>query len=425
MRLLIKNGRVIDPAAGVDETLDILIERDKIVEIGPLIEASEARVIDASRLVVAPGFIDMHTHVREPGQEHKEDIHSASLAAARGGFTSICAMPNTRPVNDSAKITSYILAEAKKKAVVNVFPIAAITKSLGGEELSPMEELLAAGAVAFSDDGRCIQNSRLMLDALEQARRLNTLVIDHCEDTSLSGDGVMHDGAVSARLGLRGIPSAAEEVMVSRDVILAGSARARVHIAHVSTRGAVDIVRAAKRNGLFVTAEATPHHLVLSDDALESRNPDLKVNPPLRRPEDVRALRNAAADGSIDVLATDHAPHSREEKATDFDRAPFGIDGLETAVSLLLDRLVSRGVISLDRFIEMISVAPARILGIRSKGRLAPGADADVTILNLHKDTVVDVHSFASKSRNNPFGGWKLRGAPVMTIVGGTVVYPD
>jgi dihydroorotase len=425
MRLLIKNGRVIDPAAGVDETLDILIERDKIVEIGPLIEASEARVIDASRLVVAPGFIDMHTHVREPGQEHKENIHSASLAAARGGFTSICAMPNTRPVNDSAKITSYILAEAKKKAVVNVFPIAAITKSLGGEELSPMEELLAAGAVAFSDDGRCIQNSRLMLDALEQARRLNTLVIDHCEDTSLSGDGVMHDGAVSARLGLRGIPSAAEEVMVSRDVILAGSARARVHIAHVSTRGAVDIVRAAKRNGLFVTAEATPHHLVLSDDALESRNPDLKVNPPLRRPEDVRALRNAAADGSIDVLATDHAPHSREEKATDFDRAPFGIDGLETAVSLLLDRLVSRGVISLDRFIEMISVAPARILGIRSKGRLAPGADADVTILDLRKDTVVDVHSFASKSRNNPFGGWKLRGAPVMTIVGGTVVYPD
>lgn len=425
MRLLIKNGRVIDPAAGVDETLDILIERGKIVEIGPLIEASEARVIDASRLVVAPGFIDMHTHVREPGQEHKEDIHSASLAAARGGFTSICAMPNTRPANDSAKITSYILAEAKKKAVVNVFPIAAITKSLGGEELSPMEELLAAGAVAFSDDGRCIQNSRLMLDALEQARRLNALVIDHCEDTSLSGDGVMHDGAVSARLGLRGIPSAAEEVMVSRDVILAGAARARLHIAHVSTRGAVDIVRAAKGKGLLVTAEATPHHLVLSDDALESRNPDLKVSPPLRRPEDVQALRNAAADGSIDVLATDHAPHSREEKATDFDRAPFGIDGLETAVSLLLDRLVSRGVISLDRFIEMISVAPARILGIRNKGRLAPGADADVTILNLHKETVVDVHSFASKSRNNPFGGWKLRGAPVMTIVGGTVVYPD
>jgi dihydroorotase len=422
--LLIKNGRVIDPASGVDDTLDILIDGVAIAAIGTLIEAPDARVVDASRLVVAPGFIDMHTHVREPGQEHKEDLRSASLAAARGGFTSICAMPNTRPVNDGPEITSLILAEARKRAVVNVFPIAAITRGLEGRVLAPMEELLKAGAVAFSDDGRCIQDNRLMLRALERADRADALVIDHCEDTSLSGDGVMNEGAVSARLGLGGIPAAAEDLMVSRDVILAAAAGARVHIAHVSTAGAVDIVRTARRKGGRVTAEATPHHLVLSDEALASGDPNFKVNPPLRGPDDVQALREAVADGTVDVLATDHAPHAAAEKAVDFAQAPFGIDGLETAVSLLLDRLVSRNVISLGRFIEMMSTAPARLLGFRNKGRLAAGADADLTILNLHQEIVVDVRLFASKSRNTPFDGWRLRGAPVMTIVGGRVVYP-
>ena len=422
--LLIKNGRVIDPASGVDDTLDILIDGVAIAAIGTLIEAPDARVVDASRLVVAPGFIDMHTHVREPGQEHKEDLRSASLAAARGGFTSICAMPNTRPVNDGPEITSLILAEARKRAVVNVFPIAAITRGLEGRVLAPMEELLKAGAVAFSDDGRCIQDNRLMLRALERADRADALVIDHCEDTSLSGDGVMNEGAVSARLGLGGIPAAAEDLMVSRDVILAAAAGARVHIAHVSTAGAVDIVRTARRKGGRVTAEATPHHLVLSDEALASGDPNFKVNPPLRGPDDVQALREAVADGTVDVLATDHAPHAAAEKAVDFAQAPFGIDGLETAVSLLLDRLVSRNVISLGRFIEMMSTAPARLLGFRNKGRFAAGTDADLTILNLHQEIVVDVRLFASKSRNTPFDGWRLRGAPVMTIVGGRVVYP-
>jgi dihydroorotase len=425
MRLLIKNGRVIDPAAGVDGTLDILIEGERIADIRPRVEAAETQVIDATGLIVAPGFIDMHTHVREPGQEFKEDIRTASLAAARGGFTSICAMPNTRPANDSPAVTAHILSKAREKAVVNVYPIAALTKNLAGEELAPMEELLAAGALAFSDDGRCIQSSRLMLDALERARSLDALVIDHCEDTSLSGDGVMNQGEVSRRLGLRGIPAAAEEVMVSRDVILARTAGARVHVAHVSTRGAVKIIEAARRSDIRVTAEATPHHLVLSDEALGSQDPNLKVNPPLRSPADVQALREAVADGVIDVLATDHAPHAPEEKASGFDLAPFGIDGLETAVAVLLDRLVSRNVVSLGRFIEMWSSAPARILGMRNKGRLAVGADADVTILDLRRATVVDVRSFASKSRNNPFDGWRLRGAVGMTIVGGRVVYPN
>jgi dihydroorotase len=425
MRLLIKNGRVIDPPAGLNGTLDVLLEGTRIAGIGPQIEAAGAEVIDASGLIVAPGFIDMHTHVREPGQEHKEDIRTASLAAARGGFTSICAMPNTRPVNDSPAVTARILALAKEKAVVNVFPIAALTINQAGEELAPMEELLAAGAVAFSDDGRCIQRSRLMLDALERARRLDALVIDHCEDTSLSRDGVINEGAVSRRLRLRGIPAAAEELMVCRDMILARTAGARIHIAHVSTRGAVKIIEIARRSETRVTAEATPHHLVLSDEALESRNPDLKVNPPLRSPADVQALREAVADGRVDVLATDHAPHTPKEKSAGLDLAPFGIDGLETAVAILLDRLVSPNVISLGRLIEMSSSAPARLLGLKNKGRLAVGADADLTVLDLCRTSVVDVRSFASKSRNNPFDGWRLCGGPAMTIVGGRLVYQN
>jgi dihydroorotase len=425
MRLLIKNGRVVDPAAGRDGALDILIEGGKIAEVRPGIGHPDARVIDASGRIVVPGFIDMHAHARQPGQEYKEDIRTASLAAARGGFTSICVMPNTKPVNDSVEITSFILAAARKSAVVNVFPIAAISLGLAGGALSPMEKLLEAGAVAFSDDGRCIQNSGLMLRALEEASRLGAPLIDHCEDASLSGDGVMHEGAVSRRLGVRGIPAAAEDVMVARDAILAAALPGRVHIAHVSTRGAAEAVRAAKLKGVRLTAEATPHHLVLTDTVVESLDPNLKVNPPLRSAEDVEALRSAVADGVIDVLATDHAPHAPEDKAVGFEKAPFGIDGLETAVPLLLDRLVWGNVISLSRFVEMFSAAPARILGLTNKGSLRPGSDADLTLLDLQAETVVDISKFSSRSRNNPFDGWRLRGAAAMTIVGGRLAYPD
>ena len=424
MRLLIKNGRVVDPSSGIDETLDILVEKGKIVDLRAKIESNNAQVIDASRLVVAPGFIDMHAHLREPGQEDKEDIRTASLAAASGGFTSLCAMPNTQPVNDNRGVTEYILSEANKRSRVNIFPVAAITKNLKGEELTDMADLFSAGAVAFSDDGRCVQDSLVMRRALEYSNFLQAPIIDHCENSSLSQDGLMHEGFYSHLFGLKGIPSSAEDIMVARDIILAEAANARIHIAHLSTRGSVYLVREAKKRKVKVTAEVTPHHLVLTDSALENYSTNLKVNPPLRGQDDVQALLDAVKDGVIDVFATDHAPHTQEEKDVEFDRAPFGINGLETAVSLLLDKLVNKNIISLPRFIEMISTRPAQILGLKDKGRIAPGADADLTILNLHKEVVVDVHLFLSKSRNNPFHGWKLKGAPTMTIVAGKAVDP-
>jgi len=424
VRLLIKNGRVVDPSSGTDDTLDVLIDGGRILSVEARIQAAGVPIIDASRLVVAPGFIDMHTHIREPGQEKKEDIVSVSRAAAKGGFTTICSMPNTNPVNDSRRVTEYIIAESRKRAIINILPIAAITTGLAGDELADMADLAASGAVAFSDDGRCVQNSRIMRQALEQAKRLNALVIDHCEDFNLSRGGVMNEGPTSSRLGLPGIPAVAEDIMVARDIILAGAAGARIHIAHLSTRGAVDLVREAKRKKIAVTAEATPHHLLISDTALEKRDPNLKVNPPVRGAEDVQALQEAVGEGVVDVFATDHAPHSPEQKEAGFLQAPFGINGLETAVSLLLDRLVSREIIPLLRLIEMFSMRPAQILGLRGKGRVSPGADADLTILNLHQEVTVDIRKLASKSRNNPFDGWKLRGGPHMTIRGGRVVYP-
>jgi dihydroorotase len=424
VKLLIKNGRVVDPSSKIDETLDILIDKGKIVDLKALINAEGAKTIDASRLVVAPGFIDMHVHLREPGQEVKETIQSGSLAAAKGGFTSICCMPNTNPVHDNRGVTEYILSEAKKRAVVNVFPIAAITRGLQGEELTDMADLAEAGAVAFSDDGHPVQNSLVMRRALEYSQSLDTLIIDHCEDKNLSEEGVMHEGYYSYLFGLRGIPSSSEEAMVARDLILAEKTSARIHIAHLSVKGAIHFVQEAKKNKIRVTTEATPHHLLLTDSALETYDTNLKVNPPLRSKEDVKALIEAVKAGIVDVIATDHAPHAPEEKDVEFDKAPFGINGLETAVSLILDRLVNKNIITLARFIEMISSTPAQILGLQNKGKICVGADADLTILNLHKEIVVDVHQFLSKSRNNPFHNWKLKGTAVITIVGGKIVYP-
>ena len=424
MKLLIKNGRVVSPDAGLDETLDVLIDKGRIVDLKAKIEVEADQVLDASRLVVAPGFIDMHVHLREPGQEDKETIRTGTRAAARGGFTSICCMPNTDPVNDNSGVTQYILSEAARNGLVNVFPIAAVTRGLQGEQLTDMADLAAAGAVAFSDDGRPVSNSQVMRRALEYARLRQALIIDHCEDKSLSEDGVMHEGRFSYLFGLRGIPAAAEEIMIARDIILAESLGARLHIAHLSVRGALPLLRAAKERGAKVSAEVTPHHLCLTDEACRSYDTSLKVNPPLRSAEDVQALTAAVREGLIDVFATDHAPHTAEDKETEFDKAAFGIDGLETAVSLLLDRLVHKNVITLNRLVEMMSTTPAALLGLDKKGRIAAGADADLTLLNPQKETVVDVHQFQSKSRNTPFNGWKLKGLPVQTIVAGKVVYP-
>ncbi len=424
MRLLIKNGRVIDPGSGIDETLDILIEKGKIADIKPKINVSQAKVIDASRLVVTPGFIDMHVHLREPGQEHKETIKTGSLAAAKGGFTSILCMPNTEPVNDNRGVTEYILSQAKKEAVVNIFPVASISRNQEGKELTDMADLLDAGAIAFSDDGLPVQDSHLMRRALEYSKLLDALIIDHCEDKNLSQGGMMHEGHYSYLFGLKGIPDSSEEIMVARDLILAEKANARLHIAHLSVKGAVQLVKQAKKKKIKVSAEATPHHLLLDDSRLETYDTNLKMNPPLRSKEDVQALREAVKEGVVDVIATDHAPHAPDEKDVEFDKAPFGINGLETAVSLILDRLVNKNIISLKRFIEMISTNPAKILRLKNKGRISVGADADLTILNLYREIVIDINNFKSKSQNNPFHNWKLKGAPAITIVGGKKVYP-
>lgn len=424
MRLLIRNGRVVDPASGTDAVLDILIADGAIVEVGPRLEARDAQTIDASRLLVLPGLIDMHVHLREPGFEHKETIASGGRAAARGGFTTVCCMPNTSPVNDDRLVTEAIITEARRRSPVNVLPIAAVTRGSKGEELVDMADLAAAGAVAFSDDGRPVHNARIMSKALVKAASLGRLVIDHCEDLKLAGEGVMNAGAAAERFGLRGIPAAAETVMIVRDIVLAAETGCPVHIAHLSTEAGVSAVREARRKGVKVSAEATPHHLLLTEEALATRDPDLKMNPPLRSVGDVHALVDALADGTVEVIATDHAPHAREEKAKGIDRAPFGIVGLETAVPLIMDRFVGPGTISLERMATLMSANPARLLGLADKGRIAPGADADLTILNPAKETVIDRDRFESKGRNTPFQGWKLRGTVEMTIVAGRVVFP-
>lgn len=424
MTTLVRGGRVVDPSTGLDGLFDILLSGGKIAAVGARLDAVPGRTIDVTGLVVVPGLIDMHVHLREPGYEAKETIATGARAAARGGFTTVCAMPNTKPVNDSRAVTERILAEAGRNAVVNVLPIAAVTRGSRGEELVDMADLSASGAVAFSDDGLPVMNSRVMRQALAAAASSGGLVIDHCEDRALAHGGSMHEGLVAARLGLAGIPSAAEEIMIARDIILAEALKTRVHIAHLSTAGGVRSVGEARRRGVQVSAEATPHHLLLTDAALGSRDTNFKMNPPLRAESDVAALVEAVRTGVVDVIATDHAPHTAEEKNREFDKAPFGIVGLETAVPLILDRFVRPNVISLGRFVELLSANPARLLGLAGKGRIAVGADADLTILDLGLRTTVDKNLFESKGRNTPFDGWTLTGGVAMTIAGGRVAYP-
>ena len=422
MALLIKNGRVIDPASRLDTIADVWIEEGVIRGVGTDLPAGGAEEIDATGLIVAPGFIDMHVHLREPGFEHAETIESGSRAAAAGGFTSICPMPNTAPVNDSAMVTSYIVDKARRHAVVNVWPIGAITKGSAGEQLAAIGSMRQAGAVAISDDGRPVMNARVMRRAMEFARSFGIPVIDHCEDLHLSAGGDMHEGLESVRLGLRGIPSCSEDVMVARDILLAEVTGARYHVAHISSRHAVEMVSLAKARGLAVTAEATPHHLALSDADMAPYDSNFKMKPPLRSRCDVEAVAAGVASGAIDAIATDHAPHPGSEKMQEFEKCPFGILGLETALGVTLENLLHPGKIDLMRLVELFTTGPARILGI-ARGTLARGAAADVTIFSTHREWSYDVNKSFSKSRNSPFDGRTFRGGPVATIVGGRVVW--
>ncbi|HSR11212.1 MAG TPA: dihydroorotase [Thermodesulfobacteriota bacterium] len=423
MNFLFKNARVVDPASGTDDRLDVLVEGGKISEIGRGIPPSgeKAEVIDCAGKILVPGLIDMHCHLREPGFEYKEDIASGSRAGAAGGYTTLVCMANTNPVNDTRSVTEYIIREAREKASTRVYPVGAVTKEMKGESLAEIGELKSAGVVALSDDGKPVMNSGLYRRALEYARGFGVPVISHCEDLSLSGAGVMNEGSVSTSLGLRGIPAAAEEVMVLRDIKLCELTGAHLHVAHVSTAGSVRAIREAKTRGVRVTAETAPHYFTLTDEAVRGYDTNTKMSPPLRTAADVAAVAEGLRDGTLDAIATDHAPQTAIEKDVEFDYAANGIIGLETALPLTL-RLVEAGSLTLAQALARLTVGPAGILGLE-QGSLKKGADADLAVIDPNWDQVVDVKLFKSKSRNSPFQGWALKGFAVLTLLAGRVVH--
>ncbi len=422
MKLVIKNGRIIDPSQQIDKIADLFIEDGRIATI---VEGSnddgrdvESEVFDASGLIVAPGFIDLHVHLREPGEEYKETIASGAAAAVAGGFTSICAMPNTRPVNDNASVTRFIIGKAREAGLAQVYPIGAITRESKGEELAEMAEMKEAGAVAVSDDGRPVMDSQVMRHAMEYARDHGLVVVDHCQDLHLAAGGVMNEGRYSTLLGLKGMNGAAEDSHVARDIMLAELTGARIHIAHISTAASVEMVRRAKREGLALTCEVTPHHLALTDAAVVGFDTNTKMSPPLRSEEDRAALIEAVRDGTIDAIATDHAPHHSDEKMLEYDRAPSGVIGLETAFGIAFTVLHHSRKVPIARIIEMLTIGPARAFSLPG-GTLAAGALADVTLLDPDCEWTVDPQRFKSKSRNTPFLKWTLRGNVVATFVAG------
>ncbi len=420
--LLIRNGRVVDPSSNRDEIADVFIRGGRIVTVAPGFDAAGAKVFDATGLIVAPGFVDMHVHLREPGFEYAETIETGARAAAAGGFTSICAMPNTSPVNDNPTVTSYIIERARQAAVVRVYPIGAITKNSAGEELAAIGSMKQAGIVAISDDGRPVMNARLMRRAMECASSFGLPLINHCEDLDLSAGGDMHEGEASVRLGLRGIPACSEDVMVARDILLAEATGVRYHVAHISTRHAVAMVAFAKQRGLPVTCETTPHHFALNDGHLPPYDSNYKMKPPLRACCDSAALIEAIEAHTVDAIATDHAPHPGSEKMQEFERCPFGITGLETAIGLAFRELVHPGRITISRLVHLFSTGPASILNLNA-GTLKPGAPADVTILDAERAWTFDVNRSQSKSRNSPFHLQAFRGGPVATIVNGAFAW--
>ncbi len=421
MKTLIKGGHVVDVKTGKIGIYDILIEQDKVVEIGSGLELTNGDIIDATGKYVLPGLVDAHCHLRDPGFEYKEDIETGTQSAAVGGFTSIACMPNTNPVIDNESVVRYIMSKARQDGVVNVYPIGAITKKLAGEELSEIGELKFAGAVAVSDDGKPVSSPSLMKKALQYASMFDITVISHCEDLDLADGGVMNEGYQSTVMGLKGIPAAAEELMVSRDLILAEYTKTPVHIAHVSTELSVDLIRNAKKRGVKVTAETCPHYFTLTDEACVGFNTLAKVNPPLRTKKDVEAVIEGLRDGTIDIIATDHAPHHVDEKNVEFAIAANGIVGFETALPLAITYLVKTNVLTMEQIVEKMCVNPSRILGL-NKGSIEVGKAADITIVDIDEEFTVDVSKFKSKSKNSPFDGFKLNGAVYYTIVNGNIV---
>jgi len=425
MRILIAGGRVIDPANKRDAVLNVLIEDGRIAEVaspGAHPAPAADRVLDARGKVVCPGFVDLHVHLREPGREDMETIATGTRAAARGGFTSVCCMANTTPVNDNQSVTDFIIDRARRDGAVHVFPIGAISKGMNGEELAEIGELIGAGCVAISDDGKPVMNAELMRRALEYSTLFSVPVIQHAEDVHLTGKGVMHEGRVSTELGFKGIPAASESVIVARDLLLAELTGGHYHVAHVSTAEAIQLVREAKRKGLRVTCEAAPHHFALSDEAVRGFDTNTKMSPPLRSNRHVEAVKAGLRDGTVDAIATDHAPHTIQDKEVEFDYAANGIIGLETAFGLTVSMLVEGEVLTLHQAIARLTSEPARIFGL-PKGTLSIGADADVTIVDPAREWVVDIAKSASKSRNSPFHGWKLRGQVLATIVSGKIAW--
>ena len=430
MKRLLKGGRVVDPANGIDGIYDVLVDGDRIARVGRDLPVDGATVFEiAEGLVVCPGFIDMHVHLREPGQEHKETVATGTASAVAGGFTAVACMPNTSPVNDDANVTAYILARAAEANLARVYPIGAVSRGSKGELLADIADLKKAGCVAITDDGHPVATALLLRRALEYAGMFGMVVIEHCEDQTLKGDGVAHEGFHASALGLRGIPGAAEALHVERGALLAELTGSAFHVAHMSARASLRSARKAKEAGIRLTCEVCPHHFTLTDERLGSPIPydtNTKMNPPLREEADRDAMLAGIADGTVDVIATDHAPHHYDEKKVEFDRAPFGIVGLETAVSLSLDRLIHTGLIRLPRLVELLSVNPARILGVTG-GSLSEGAPADITIIAPDLKVRVDASRLRSRSKNTPFDGWELRGGVAATLVGGRTLFvnPD
>jgi dihydroorotase len=428
MKRLFKGGRVVDPANGKDGIFDVLIDGELIAEVGRDLQADGAEVTEVpAGLVICPGFIDMHVHLREPGQEHKETVATGVKAAVTGGFTAVACMPNTKPVNDNAGVTQLILQKAREAGLARVYPIGAVSRGQKGEELADIAELKDAGCVAVTDDGLPVATAILARRALEYTSMFNMPMIEHCEDQTLKGDGVAHEGPIAASLGLRGIPGVAEAITAGRDILLAEMTGGHVHIAHMSAWTTLEAVRQGKSRGVGVTCEVCPHHFTLTDDLLAepiAYDTNAKMNPPLREARDRDAMIAGIVDGTVDVIATDHAPHHYDEKNVEFDRAPFGIVGLETAVSITLDKLVRTKLITLSRMVELLSVNPAKILHV-SGGTLSPGAPADITILAPDLKVTIDKTTLVSKSKNTPYHGWSFTGGVAATIVGGKIAYSN